>query len=285
MKDKEYKEIENQILLSDDMDAKMKLYKSMKKSSIVGLSILLCCLVISFFLISKVSLLSMISPVFFYLLIIVGILYSTITLLFSTVCKSVLHKSNLLIYYKIYDLVAFIISIATIFIFVVMFVMTPTTVVGNSMNDTLASGDRVLVWHMGYSPKRDDVVILHVSKKYGEEDSLYIKRVVAKEGDTVSYDELTNEFMVNGNVCENNYGAMSYNKYIKMINTYSSVENTSLTFKIPKGYSIVLGDHRTNSTDSRIIGLINNDDILGKAFYTFMPFSNMGSIDKKISYK
>lgn len=285
MKDKEYKEIENQILLNDDMEAKTKLYKSMKKTSIIGLSILSVCLFISFFLISKVSLLSMVSPVFFYLLIIVGILYRIATLLFSTVFKNVLHKSSLLIYYKIYDLLAFIISIASIFLFVVMFVMTPTTVVGNSMNDTLASGDRVLVWHMGYSPKRDDVVVLHVSEKYGEEDSLYIKRVVAEEGDTVSYDEETNEFKVNGNVCESSMQAMSYYKYIKMINTYASTENTSLTFKIPKGYSIVLGDHRTNSTDSRIIGLINNDDILGKAFYTFLPFSNIGSIDEKLSYK
>ena len=46
--------------------------------------------------------------------------------------------------------------------------------------------------------------------------------------------------------------------------------------RVRDGYSIVLGDNRSNSTDSRIIGAINNSDIEGKVFFRF--YSKNGSI-------
>ena len=37
-----------------------------------------------------------------------------------------------------------------------------------------------------------------------------------------------------------------------------------------------MGDNRTNSKDSRMIGSISRDEILGKASLTIFPFSRFG---------
>ena len=41
-----------------------------------------------------------------------------------------------------------------------------------------------------------------------------------------------------------------------------------------------MGDNRTNSTDSRIIGLVSKDDILGSTNFILFPFNKLGSINK-----
>ena len=49
---------------------------------------------------------------------------------------------------------------------------------------------------------------------------------------------------------------------------------------IPSGFSIVLGDNQGNSTDSREIGLIANEDILGKFIIRIYPIEKMGVPEK-----
>lgn len=279
MKSKEYNEIENKILADDDLESRNKLNKEMKKSSIVGLSVIGFIILLSFPLISKVSLLSIISPIWFYSAAILLLIYYIVTLLFSTVFLNVLKRTSILLYYRVYDMVEYIIKALVIVSFLLMFIVTPTTVVGGSMNNTLSSGDKVLVWHMGYSVSRGDIVVINIDNTYGQPKSLYIKRVVAKSGDIVSYD--SGSFYVNDTLVENTY--MNEAQYINCINIYNDETNTDTTFKVPKGYSIVLGDHRNSSIDSRTMGLIDNDDILGKAIFCFSP-SNFGTIKKEISY-
>ena len=50
---------------------------------------------------------------------------------------------------------------------------------------------------------------------------------------------------------------------------------------VPEGYSIVIGDNFGNSTDSRLIGLISNEDILGKCIFRIYPFSQFGIPERK----
>ena len=50
---------------------------------------------------------------------------------------------------------------------------------------------------------------------------------------------------------------------------------------VPEGYIIVLGDNFINSTDSRVIGLIKNEDVIGKCIFRIYPFSDFGVPKKK----
>ena len=50
--------------------------------------------------------------------------------------------------------------------------------------------------------------------------------------------------------------------------------------KIPKGYYFVMGDNRTNSTDSRYIGLISEKDIEGTTNFAIFPLNKFGNFNK-----
>lgn len=281
MKQKEYNELENKILKDNDSESRLKLNNELKKVSIISLSIFGFIFLFSLFFISKITKLSIIPPMWFYIIFFITVIFNVITLLLTTLFKDSLNSTSFLLYYRVYDLLGFVLKIAVIIMAVVMFIVTPTTVVGNSMNYTLDSGDKVLVWHIGYVPKKNDVVVIDITEtKYGQDDSLFIKRVVATAGDEVSYKD--NIFYVNGNPIEED---MTLAEYINCINLYNDEENTNTTFKVPKGYSIVLGDHRTSSIDSRRIGLVSNKDLLGKAIFVFFSKNNFGPLKKNLSYE
>ena len=48
---------------------------------------------------------------------------------------------------------------------------------------------------------------------------------------------------------------------------------------MPEGEIFVMGDHRNVSKDSRDIGTLHEDAIIGKAIYRFYPFDKIGSIE------
>lgn len=97
--------------------------------------------------------------------------------------------------------------------------------------------------------RRGDVVVF----RYKGND--LIKRVVATSGDTVD--------IANGEVLVNGEAAQQY--YIK--DDVLTDGETHIT--VPSGKVFVLGDNRSNSKDSRMIGCISTDDILGQAFFDF----------------
>lgn len=122
-----------------------------------------------------------------------------------------------------------------------------------SMEPTIKTGDVVLVNAMSYKAdstvRRGDVVVF----RYKGND--LIKRVVATSGDTVD--------IANGEVLINGEAAQQY--YIK--DDVLTDGETHIT--VPSGKVFVLGDNRSNSKDSRMIGCISTDDILGQAFFDF----------------
>jgi len=143
------------------------------------------------------------------------------------------------------------------------FVLAHFVVDGTSMARTLASGDRVFVNKMSYrigDPQRGDVVVLHQISGTSERD--LIKRVVALGGEEIEIRSC--EVRINGRVL--------FEPYLEPAATApgSCGGDTPRTL-VPIDHVFVLGDNRGGSQDSRAIGPIQQEDLVGRAFVVFWP--------------
>ena len=158
------------------------------------------------------------------------------------------------------------------------------------MEPTLKINDRVLVIKDTIVPldidSGDIVVFYNNDKEYSEnllkeylsglqiwnigninnqKNAAIIKRVVGVGGDTV-------EILENGEVFVND------NRFI-ILNINEGVNFKRETFLIPENEIFVLGDNRPNSQDSRYIGTIPVNNIIGKATYLIYPIDNFKKLD------
>lgn len=158
-------------------------------------------------------------------------------------------------------------TIVQSFIIVVVlttFIFRLFTVDGQSMMDTLHDRDKVAVVRWKYVPTGGDVVVI----KHGEEfDKPLIKRIIATEGQTLKINFADGSVIVDG---------------VKLNETYIKEPmwlrgDAEIPAVIPQGYCFVMGDNRNNSSDSRskVIGLIPNENIVGKAKFVLYPFNRI----------
>ncbi len=172
------------------------------------------------------------------------------------------------------EILSLIINILICFVIVFLithFVGQRTVVSGQSMWDTLADGDNLIVDKISYDfhdPERFDVIVFPYQY---EENTYYIKRIIGLPGETVYIDEFGNIY-INGGLLEENYGT-------------ETIFNAGLAgseIVLGDDEYFVLGDNRNNSTDSRFedVGNIKGEDIVGKAWLRIYPFSNFGLVDK-----
>jgi len=155
-------------------------------------------------------------------------------------------------------LVAFVIAVL-----IRTFLVETFVVQGPSMEPTLANGERLLVSKMTYRfhrPNRGDVVVLRYPLDPSKD---YIKRVVAIGGDTVEL--RLGRLYVNGKLIEE--------PYVHEPGLYNMD-----SFTVPEGTVFVLGDHRTNSEDSRFFGPVKLELIKGKAILIIWPPKAIGLI-------
>lgn len=155
-----------------------------------------------------------------------------------------------------------------------------TKVSGMSMKPTLGEDD-FLMTHNSKKVNRGDIIIAKTNLEFRPEElsglnpiskwkmgktKKVIKRVIAVEGD--------NLIIENGKVILNNEELKE--PYILENNTPGSIN----IGEIPKGSIFVMGDNRNNSLDSRDeqIGLVDLEDVLGKAILRLYPFSEIGGI-------
>lgn len=146
---------------------------------------------------------------------------------------------------------------------VLTFVGQRTEVSGESMSNTLHSGDTLWIDKLEYefgSPKRFDVVVF----PYGDDDeTFFIKRIIGLPGETVYIDEdgviYINDEPLEGDV----YGREAI----------ASDKRGVAAEEIALGDDeyFVLGDNRNNSRDSRVedVGNIHKKDIIGRAVFRF----------------
>lgn len=140
------------------------------------------------------------------------------------------------------------------------------------MEPTYYEGDRVLITALGGKPEPGDVVIIsHALEK------TIIKRVVATEGQEVSFDEELGELMVNGQVVKGEvYGTRNGITYVPD----QPGEVLEFPQVVPPGCVFVLGDHRDDSTDSRktSVGMVDQRNILGKVVFNLYPIAKLGFV-------
>jgi len=160
-----------------------------------------------------------------------------------------------------------VIAVALLVAFLVRgFVLAHFVVDGSSMNSTLTSGDRVFVNKLSYrlhDPNRGDVVVLHQITGASERD--LIKRVIALPGETIHGDETCGVF-IDGRLLVEPYIDPS----VVIAGTCTAFGPTA----VGDAEVFVMGDNRNGSQDSRIIGPVNRDDLLGRAFVVFWPRQN-----------
>lgn len=156
-----------------------------------------------------------------------------------------------------------------------VFLFTPIVVDGISMMPTLSDGDRMVVNKIGYAigePKRFDIVVFHA-----EVQKDYIKRVIGLPGDEIEY--IDDVLYVNGDPLEEPY----LDQYKAEISDAPLTEDFKLEDKIqsktvPEGHVFVLGDNRRKSKDSRHIGVVSIDEIIGNTKLVFWPIKDFGLV-------
>jgi len=141
--------------------------------------------------------------------------------------------------------------------------------VGQSMEPTIYSGDKVLVNQFIYMLKGPDYGDVVVFKPKGNVNSHYhMKRVVGKPGDTIKI--ISGRVFVDGVALD------------EVIMTEPMVEAgvAETEVKLGKNEYFVLGDNRNASEDSRSadIGNVDVKDIIGKAWFIISPQEQFGYI-------
>lgn len=176
----------------------------------------------------------------------------------------------------------YILSAVLIGLAINTFVFQPTQIVGCSMESTFFENDKIMVNKLIHTlrsePDYGDVVIIDSrvnrdrtikddltdSLKYNaitsmitkeKQDILWIKRVIGKAGDTLEY--------IDGTLYRN--GEAVQEGYIKEPMNYFPEGK----IVVPENNIYVMGDNRNSSLDSRIIGFVPLDHVIGKYAFKF----------------
>jgi signal peptidase I len=162
------------------------------------------------------------------------------------------------------------------------FVAQPFQIPSGSMENGLRIGDRVLVnklaYRFGSPPRRGDVVVFDGTGYFGDAD--YIKRVVGVGGDHV--------------VCCNKEGRIEVNgepvDETAFLYPGDSPSTVPFDVVVPPGRLFVLGDHRSDSSDSRDHlgspggGMIPVSDVIGRADWIVWPAAHWTRLNRPTAY-
>ena len=168
----------------------------------------------------------------------------------------------------------FVFTLAAVFI-ITSFFIRYSIVDGPSMQNSLQHGDKLLLTNFMYEPEYKDIVVVHSDVL----DKVIVKRVIATEGQKIKI--TSTDVYVDGVKLDEPYVYTDDHKGI--LGNYSEYkylpEGEVFEMTVPEGEIFVMGDHRNKSEDSRSIGTISEEAIIGKVILRFAPFDTFGRVD------
>lgn len=144
-------------------------------------------------------------------------------------------------------------------LFVREYVAGVSSVVGDSMYDTLMTGDKVLITRLEYAlgaPERGDIAQIELADRGG----LYLKRVIGLPGETVEL--ISGAVHINGQALNEPYAALSADDFY---------------IELGEDEYFVLGDNRPVSYDSREedFGVVSAACFRGRVRAVLWPFDRI----------
>ncbi len=152
----------------------------------------------------------------------------------------------------------------------IVFIYQPVKVEGTSMMPTLTNEERIFINKFTYrfglgEVERGDTVVFWYPQ---DTTKSYIKRVIGLPGDRIRIDG--GQVYVNGRQLLEGYVPEEFRDYTSW---HDGQEQT-----VPAERYFVLGDHRNQSSDSRMWGYVPRANIYGKAVFVYWPLDKIGRV-------
>lgn len=156
----------------------------------------------------------------------------------------------------ILDIISIVIPALVIYLLLVNFVFTSGVISGNSMSGTYEDGYRCLTFFYDKNNiQRFDTIT------YKNEDRLIIKRVIGLPNEKVEYKN--NKLYINDKLVTE--------PFLK-----ENVYTEDFICNLKDNEYFCMGDNRENSKDSRTIGPILFENIIGTHLFIYYPFTEIG---------
>ena len=155
-----------------------------------------------------------------------------------------------------------LVAVSLVFTFVVRIIRVD----GDSMLPTLQNNNVLLISPFLYEVEQGDIVVLNSH----EDEKLYIKRVIATEGQVVNIDFDAGTVFVDGVPLDE--------PYVREATALRGDETFPQTVR--PGHYFVMGDNRNHSEDSRFssLGQVAKQDIVGEAYFRLLPVGGFGKV-------
>src|SRR3954454_8538219 len=176
-------------------------------------------------------------------------------------------RSNLWSAFSWFRDLVFSVLIAVVLI---VFIYQPVKVEGTSMMPTLTDQERIFINKFTYrfglgSIERGDTVVFWYPQ---DTSKSYIKRVIGIPGDRVRVEG--GQVYVNGSALSEGYVPPENRDF----NSWRDGREQT----VPDSRYFVMGDHRNQSSDSRMWGYVPRENIYGKAVFVYWPLAKMGRV-------
>lgn len=200
------------------------------------------------------------------------------------------------------DLLVNVVIIFALVLIIQKWIIAPFDVSGASMCDTLniidgecvtGKGEKIIINEAGYllgEPERGNIVVFKTEESDGK---YFIKRVIGLPGETVEIKD-GKVYITQKNSTETMLLDEIYLNSSNRNNT--RIHNNRSVFEVPEGFYLLMGDNRSNSTDSRSCfqgssvsalcadnpekAFVSREDLRGKAWVVWWPLSNIRTISQ-----